>query len=72
MQWYAESPQKAYSPGNKSPNLLAPAKTHNLDFSLILSTITNEGKNLFRKTLAFLSFQSSHTVSNVREAKALR
>jgi hypothetical protein len=63
---------KAYSPGSKSPDLLAPANTHNLASSLILSTITNVGECLFRKTLAFLSFQSSQTVSKVREANALR
>jgi hypothetical protein len=63
---------KAYSPGMILPNFLAPAITHKRASFLILSTITKEGDALLLKTLAFLSFQISDTVSKVREAKALR
>jgi hypothetical protein len=63
---------KAYSPGIILPNFLAPAKTQRRASNFILSRTTKEGELLFRNTLAFLSFQSSQTVSNMREDKALR
>jgi hypothetical protein len=54
------------------PNILTPAITHKHVSILILSRITNERELLLWKTLEFLLFHSSHTVSKVRDAKALR
>jgi hypothetical protein len=54
------------------PNFLAPAYTHKRASHLIFSRITKVGELLFSKTLAFLSFQISQTVSKTRNAKALR
>jgi hypothetical protein len=51
---------------------LAPAKTQSLDSHLIFSRITDVGACLFLKTLAFLSFQSSHGARRVMEAKSFR
>jgi hypothetical protein len=64
--------QSFYSPGNKSPNFFALAKTHNLASLLILSTITKVGASLWWKIRAFRSCQSSQTISKVREAKPFR
>jgi hypothetical protein len=54
------------------PNFFAPANTHKRASLLILSRITKDGELLLRNTLAFLSFQISHTVSKVRVVNALR
>jgi hypothetical protein len=45
---------KAYSPGNKLPNHLAPVRTHKRAFFLILSRITIDGSCLLLKTLNVL------------------
>jgi hypothetical protein len=50
------------------PNFFAPANTHKRALLLILSRITKDGELLLWNTLAFLSFQISHTVSKVRVA----
>jgi hypothetical protein len=56
---------KAYSPGNNSPN---PQSSFPFNF---INNYKQRGE-LITETLAFLSFQSSHTASKVSEAKALR
>jgi hypothetical protein len=56
-----------YSSDIKSPKRLALARTQSLALDLINSKITTEGESLFRKTLAFLSFQISQTTSKASE-----
>jgi hypothetical protein len=51
------------------PKFLAPAYTHKRASHLIFSRITKVRELLFLKTLAFLSFQISQTVSKSRDAK---
>ena len=60
-----------YSPKITYLKCLAPAETHRCASVLILCK-TGGGADLFRKTLAFLSFQMVQQMSIVIEAKALR
>jgi hypothetical protein len=64
--------QHDYSRGIKILTRFAPAATHNFSSFLMLPKTTEGGACLWRKILAFRSFQTSQEVRRTTEASALR